>query len=248
MTTAAAPTLQALASSPVFEELLIRADRASVVASLARGMAHDLRGPLQTLTLLVDPHTDMLAGSEGSRLRTAVSDAVQHLADTISRFSQVYAPLDLEPAPVIVDDLLGYVSDLQQYQRGLPAVELELHLPGGLPPVRGTETHLRHLLLGLLLNAKEAMIERLEPRITVAASQADGMVQISLEDSGPGLDPRAQASAFEPFFTTRPGHLGIGLPVAQWLARRHGGSLALETGEGGGARAVLRLPSWRRGA
>lgn len=248
MTTAAAPIFQALASSPVFEELLIRADRASVMASLARGMAHDLRGPLQTLTLLVDPHADLLGGSEGARMRSAVSDAVQHLADTISRFSQVYAPLDLDPAPVIVDDLLGHVSKLQHYQRGLPPVEVELRLLGGLPPVRATETHLRHILLSLILNAKEAMIEQPESRITVSATATEDMVQISVEDSGPGVDARAQARAFEPFFTTRPGHLGIGLPVAQWLARRHGGSLALEAGDSGGARAVLRLPSWRRGS
>ena len=247
MTTAAAPTFQALASSPVCDELLFRADRAAVVASLARGMAHDLRGPLQTLTLLVDPHTDLLGGREGTRLRTAVSDAVQHLADTISRFSQVYTPLDLDPAPVIVEDLLSYVSGLQRYQRGLPAFEVELRLPGGLPPVHGTETHLRHILLSLLLNAKEAMVERVEPRVTVVAVAAEGMVQISVEDNGPGLDVRAQTSAFEPFFTSRPGHLGIGLPVAQWLAQRHGGSLALEAADGGGARAVLCVPSWQRG-
>jgi signal transduction histidine kinase len=238
--------LQGLSSSPVFEELLIRADRASVVASLARGIAHDLRGPLQTLTLLVDPHTDLLAGSEGMRMRAAVGDAVQHLADTVSRFSQVYAPLDLDPAPVIVEDLVNYISDLQRYQRGLPAVEIELRLAGGLPPVRGTEAHLRHLLLSLLLNAKEAMVERLDPRIVVAASGSEGWVRIVVEDNGPGLDPRALASAFEPFFSTRPGHLGIGLTVAQWLARRHGGTLELEPAEGGGTRAVLVLPSWRR--
>jgi two-component system sensor kinase FixL len=248
VTTAAAPTLEALASSPVFEELLIRADRASVVASLARGMAHELRGPLQTVTLRVDPHTDLIGGREGPRLRTAVNDAVRHLADTVSRFSEVYAPLDYEPSPAIIEDVLSYVSDLQSFQRGLPAVEVELRLPGGLPPVRGIEAHLRHILLSLLLNAKEAMVERVEPRIIVAATVEDGMVEVSVEDNGPGLDPRARASAFVPFFTTRPGHLGIGLTVAQWLGRRHGGSLALEPGESGGARAVLRLPSWRRGA
>ena len=247
MTTAASPTLLAFASSPVFEELLIRADRATVVASLARGMAHDLRGPLQTLTLLVDPYADLLVGSEGGRLRTAVSDAVQHLTETISRFSEVYSPVDPELSPVIVDDLLSYMSDLQRYQRGLPAVEVELRLPGGLPPMRGNEPHLRHLLLSLLLNAKEAMVEREEPRIVVAASGQGGMVQIIVEDNGPGLDSRARDAAFEPFFTTRPGHLGIGMTVARWLAERHGGSLALEPAEQGGARAVLSLPSWRHG-
>lgn len=205
MTIAAAPNLQALASSPIFEEVLIRADRATVVASLARGLAHDLRGPLQTLTLLVDPHADLLGGIEGTRLRTAVSDSIQHLADTVGRFGQVYASLDPEPAPVIVEDLLTYISELQRYQRGLPAVEVELHLSGGLPPVRAIESHLRHLILSLLLNAKEAMVEREEPRILMSAGIRDGAVQIIVEDTGPGLDEQVRVRAFEPFFTTRPG-------------------------------------------
>lgn len=245
--TTAAP-LQNLLSSPIAEDLLIRADRAAVMASLARGMAHDLRGPLQTLTLLADPQTDLLSGTDGGRLRGAVGDAVQHLADTVSQFSQVYGPHDGEASPVIIDDLLNCVSDLQRYQRGLPAVEIELRLPGGLPPVRGVDQELRHLLLGLLLNAKEAMVEREETRIMVAASLLEGDVRVVVEDNGPGLNERARRHAFEPFFTTRPGHLGIGLTVARWLAQRHGGALAVEGAESGGTRALLVLPSWRRGA
>src|SRR5690606_1984230 len=61
------------------EEVLIRADRAQVVASLSRGMAHDLRGPLQALTLLADPLADFPAGPGGAQLRQAVSESVQHL-------------------------------------------------------------------------------------------------------------------------------------------------------------------------
>lgn len=243
---ATAAHLQTLLSLPVAEDLLIRADRAAVMGSLARGMAHDLRGPLQTLTLLVDPQTDLLVSAEGGRLRGAVSDAVQHLAETIGRFSQVYGPPEGEASPIIVDDLLNYVSDLQRYQRGVPAVEIELRLPGGLPAVRGIEQDLRHILLGLLLNAKEAMVERGDSRITVAASLFEGDVRIVVEDNGPGLSERAQAVAFEPFFTTRPGHQGIGLTVARWLAQRHGGSLTLESAPSGGTRALLTLPSCRR--
>ena len=66
-------------------------------------MAHDLRGPLQTLTLMIDPHADLLSFPESGRLRGAMSTAVQHLTETISRFSQVYAPHDTEPVPLIVE-------------------------------------------------------------------------------------------------------------------------------------------------
>jgi signal transduction histidine kinase len=247
VTTAAVPALQHLQSAPQFEELLIRADRAAVVASLARGMAHDLRGPLQTLILLVDPHADLLSGSEPGRLRGAVGDAVQHLTETIGSFSEVYAPTGGEAAPVIVEDLLGYVADLQRYQRNLPAIEIELRLPGGLPPVRGEESTLRHLLLSLLMNAKQSMGHGQHGAVVLAATVAEGMVELRLEDNGSGMTAELRETAFEPFVTTRPGALGIGLTVSRWLARRHGGELTLAPSPRGGTAAIVALPTWRRG-
>lgn len=248
MTLPAAPALQSVVPPAVFEELLIRADRAAIVASLARGMAHDLRGPLQTLTLLVDPHADLLGGPEGARLRSSVGDAVHHLAETIACFSQVYSPPEDEPAPVIVDDLLAQVIELQSYQRGLPAVEVELTLQTGLPPVRGVETQLRHVLLSLLSNAKRALPGGEDGAIRLSATTApDGPVQIIVEDNGAGIAEPEWQRVFEPFHSTWPGHLGIGLTVARWLAERDGGSLRLEQLEGGWTGAVLALPCWRRG-
>jgi signal transduction histidine kinase len=236
----------AIASIPHYEELLIRADRSSIVSSLARGMAHDLRGPLQTLTLIVDPHADLLSGPEGNRVRAAVSGAVEHLSETIGRFSQVYAPPETEASPIIVEDLLNYVVDLQHYQRGQAAAEMELRLPGGLPPIRALETPLRHLILSLILNAKEALDDRTDGVITLAASLQGGMVRLTVEDNGPGLRADERARVFEPFYTSRPGHLGIGLPVARWLAERQGGSVMLEQSERGGVKAIVELQSWRR--
>ncbi len=244
--TATAPAHPALASGPHYQELLIRADRSAIVASLARGMAHDLRGPLQTLTLIVDPHADLLSGPEGNRVRAAVSGAVQNLSDTIGRFSQVYAPPDTDVSPIIVDDLLNYVMELQQYQRGAAAAEMELRLPGGLPPVRGLEIPLRHMLLSLILNAKEALGDRTDGIITLGAMVRDGLVLLSVEDNGPGIPEGDRARAFEPFRSARDGHLGIGLTVARWQAERQGGGLELGTSERGGLRATIALAAWRR--
>jgi signal transduction histidine kinase len=234
--------------SPQFQEALIRADRATVVATLARGIAHDLRGPLQTLNLLVDPHADLLANAEGARFRGAMSDSVRHLADTVSRFSQIYGPPDTEPAPVIVDDILGDVVDLQRYQRGLPAAEVDLRLAAGLAPVRGMEGHLRHLLLSLVINAKEALTGREDGQILLAAQAVDRAVVLTVEDNGEGLTPEGRRRAFEPFFSTRGDNLGLGLSVARWLAARQGGTVELCDGARVGTRVAVTLPVWRRGA
>lgn len=228
------------------EELLIRADRAQVIASLSRGMAHDLRGPLQALTLLADPNADLPAGPGGARLRQAVSESVQHLTDTVGRFSQIYAPREAEPAPVVVDDLLATLVDLQRYQRSLPAVQIRLELPGGLPPVKAVESDLRHLLLSLICNAKQALGARADASITLGAAKESGMVRLEVTDNGPGLGAAEREAAFQPFHPTHPGQLGIGLCVARMLAVRNGGTLELNAGPGGGIQALLRLPVWPR--
>lgn len=244
--TATASALSAIASGPHYEELLIRADRSAIVASLALGMAHDLRGPLQTLTLIVDPLDDLLSGPDGNRVRGAVSGAVQHLSDTIGRFSQVYAPPETEVSPLIVEDLLNHVVELQHYQRGQAAAEMELRLPGGLPPIRALETPLRHLLLSLILNAKQALDDRTDGLITLAAAFHDGSIRLSVEDNGPGISEADRSRVFEPFYSTRAGHLGLGLPVARWLAERQGGALTLEASERGGLKTTVELQVWRR--
>lgn len=238
--------LDLLESLPHFQEALIRADRATVVGSLARGMAHDLRGPLQTLNLLVDPHLDSLSQGEGSRFRAAMTNSVQHLANSISRLSQAFAPPDIEVTPVILADLLNSVVDLQAHQRGLQAAEMDLRLAVGLPPVRGLEGALRHVLLSLLINAKEALAEDEAARIVLEARTERDMVRLSVEDNGSGLLAEARSRAFEPFFTTRREHLGLGLSVARLLVSRQGGTIDLQDGVYGGTQAVLFLPAWHR--
>ncbi|HSB55561.1 MAG TPA: HAMP domain-containing sensor histidine kinase [Gemmatimonadales bacterium] len=242
-----APAVPAATTLLQHEELLIRADRTAVMATLARGMAHDLRGPLQTLTLMVDPHADVFGNPEGSRLMGAVSTAVQHLTETITRFSQVYAPIETEPAPLIADEIINYVWDLQRYQRGLTPAEVSLRVAPGLPPLRGIEYHLRHLLLSLILNAKQALQGRTDGQIVLAAELASPNIRLSVEDNGPGMNEESLQRAFEAFYTTREGSLGIGLTVARWLAERMGGQLTLEPGPYGGMNAVVLLPEWRRG-
>ncbi|HWA58326.1 MAG TPA: HAMP domain-containing sensor histidine kinase [Gemmatimonadales bacterium] len=242
-----APAVSAATTVLHQEELLIRADRTAVMATLARGMAHDLRGPLQTLTLMVDPHADVFGSPEGARLMGAVSTAVQHLSETIARFSQVYAPVETEPSPLIVEELLTYVSDLQRYQRGLAVTEMSLRITSGLPPVRGMESHLRHVLLSLIVNAKQALTDRADGQITLGAEQRGSEIRLSVEDNGPGMSEETLARAFEPFFTTREGGMGIGLTVGRWLTERMGGRLTLEPGRYGGMNAVVTLSEWRRG-
>lgn len=228
------------------QDLLIRADRAAVMATLTRGMAHDFRGPLQILTLLLDPHADILDEAESNRLRDALGAAVERLTRTIERFSQAYASTESEPAPLIVKEILHSVLELQKYQRGLVPAEVSLRIADSLPPLRGIEHHLRHVLLGLIVNAKQALQPRNQGEIVLAAESTGTEIRLSVEDNGPGISDGALTRAFEPFFTTREGHAGLGLTVGRWLTERMEGQLTLEPGANGGIKAVVTLPAWQR--
>ena len=79
--------------------------------------------------------------------------------------------------------------------------------------------------------------------VRIAARQNDGAVDLSVEDSGPGIDAEVANRVFEPFFTTKHDGTGLGLAIVQRLVEAHGGTVVIDgAAAGGGARVVVRLP------
>ena len=110
----------------------------------------------------------------------------------------------------------------------------------------GDSVHLQQVLLNLFVNAMEAMEKT--PRdaralsVKVGAAEV-GALEIAVSDSGPGIPPGESPRIFEPFHTTKPAGLGMGLAISRALVEGHGGRLRLEANEGGGATFVVSLPA-----
>jgi signal transduction histidine kinase len=126
------------------------------------------------------------------------------------------------------------------------AVRLLREEPGELPALRADPDLLCQVLLGLLANAAEAAGSG--GQISLEARAADGIVELGVADSGPGVPPDLRERIFEPFFTTRPRGTGLGLAVARQIVEAHGGRIVVGERPGGGARFTIRLPSAGRGA
>lgn len=145
------------------------------------------------------------------------------------------------PMEELVEDLV----DLHQAEAAAAGVKLQSRIEAaGL--VQGSPERLRRLLENLLSNAL-----RFSPpggTVTVGLRQARGLVQVWVEDQGPGIAPSERALVFERFWQADPArggaeHHGLGLSIARAIAQAHGGQLRAEEAPGGGCRMVLDLPS-----
>jgi signal transduction histidine kinase len=99
---------------------------------------------------------------------------------------------------------------------------------------------LRQVLLNLAKNAVEAAAP--SGHVDILVGESDQRSEVTVRDSGPGLDAEARERLFEPFFTNKPRGTGLGLAVSQTIARAHGGEIVAEPPGSGGACFVLRLP------
>jgi len=213
----------------------VRADRAVLTQSVARGLTHTLANVLQVLSFRKSPSVPRSPGDLGLAAARRVLLGVARPGESIV-------------GPVILGDVLNEVDDWQRCQTGLPPVPVRVTVAPGLPAARVCATHLRHALLDLVTNAKEAVAGRRDAEIRLVASAvAEGLV-VTAEDDGPGIPEGDLERVFEPFYSTKDQelHLGVGLTVARHLLARSGGTVTAETRDGArGARFVVRVPLWR---
>ena len=224
-------------------------NRLGTVAELSGSLAHELNGPLGAIVnnaraakrfLLHEP-------PEVKEVRASLADienSAERASLLIGRLRSVLRKDDFRTSAVDVAEVVKDAVQLVASEASRRRASLEVVLPQGLPPVDGDAVLLLQLLLNLLLNALDA-IEAQPPgkrRVSVRAVQNAGTLELSVTDSGPGFSQAARDSLFQPFFTTKPKGLGMGLAICRSIAEAHQGSVVAASGPEGGAVFRLTLP------
>lgn len=225
--------------------LRIAASRAALGSTVTRWLVHELRGPVQVLTLIPellesDGHSD----ASTLRMLHDGTAALERVALLFDEFLQ-RPPAEPVVAPVTVDALLQLMVRVGVAHRGDVQVLLD-PIPAGLPAVAAVEGWLPHCLGVLLVNAIESC-ETERARTVRLAARADGSsVVLTVHDDGPGFPDAVAAAAFAGC-STRPftgWPRGLGLPTARLVARAMGGDVEIAANFPGAVTVQLRLPAW----
>ena len=222
-------------------------ERYAEIASLAGGLAHEIRNPLSTIMLNLELMAEDLEATESQRERRmlqklqSVRRECDHLERILEDFLQFARVGALQPEPTDLNDVVREFIEFYQPLAAEQRVDLSPHLGTDLPAVLLDRRLWRQLLLNLSRNAAQAMPEGGVLELQTCARE--GSVLLEIIDNGQGMDPATQKRMFETFFSTRSQGSGLGLPTVRKIVEGHHGQIECESAVGRGTRFVITLPA-----
>jgi PAS domain S-box-containing protein len=222
--------------------------RVAMLPELSGALAHELNQPLAIIMSNAEAAQLLLQQDEPdlAEIRAILQDIVaadERAGEVILRLRQMlkrgHARREMQSLNLVVQGVLKFMrGDL--VRRG---VTVKLDLAPDLPGVAVDRVPMEQVLINLINNGCDAMAGNSpsERQLAIHTRCADGLVELAIADRGSGL-PETPARVFEPFYTTKPEGLGMGLPISRSIVVAHGGVLEASNNDGRGATFVLRLP------
>jgi len=222
----------------VAQASLVRKERLSAVGEMATVIGHELRNPLGASTNGLFLVRSRLGAYDDPEL-DGYLDLVERETSRAAALAEDLTAFMREREPVIVPlDLGAVVAEVLESTPPPPGIEVSA---GDLGiEVQADRAQLVQMLTNLITNGYQAMPDGGLLRVT--ETESDGFVEITVEDSGVGIDPAVAERLLEPFFTTKPTGTGLGLAIVKRFAEGHDGTVSIEGGPTGGARVTIRLP------
>lgn len=241
-------TLQARLLKSLLAEGRAQEARATMLEALSAALAHELNQPLASIVTSADaaarwldrPEPDLAEAR--ARLRRIASDG-HSAAAIIESLRRAFGRRPSLRDPVEVAALVREAVAQMRADARLAGVSLTVDIAGEVPPVRGDPVPLRQALLNLLANAIDAVagVQGGPRAIRVACSGRPGGVAISVADTGVGLGDGERL--FDPFYSTKPQGMGLGLMICRTVVEAHGGRVAARANTPRGAVFEIVLPA-----
>lgn len=247
-----------LALSKRAERRARSAERLAELGSMTSGLAHEIKNPLSTIGLNIQLLAESLGelaidADERGRLERRVGSLqreIERLKDILTDFLDFAGEKKLDPKPTDLNAMVGELADFFHPQADRQSVRLYV-TPADESVVAEVDGPLvKQAVLNLLLNALQAMGEPNEQsgtreiylRTEIAADGDHREARLRVADTGKGMDADTMASIFKPYFTTKSGGTGLGLPTSRRIVEEHGGRIEVHSELGRGTEFTLVFP------
>ena len=229
---------------------LAHANRLATVGQFTAELAHEIKQPIAAAATHAAAAVRWLRTQppnldEAQRALSYIVDDTQRTCDVIVRIRRLVTKTPISEGFLRVNDAIMEVMNLISGEVEKNAVSARAQLAESLPLIHGDTVQLQQVMLNLSINAIEAMSSGCGPReLSIeTGTDAQGNVLVAVRDSGPGLGPDALKQIFEPFYTTKPAGVGIGLSICRSIVEAHGGRLWVSENPVGGSIFQFSIPS-----
>jgi two-component system sensor histidine kinase HydH len=224
---------------------LRRTDKLAALGTLAAGVAHEVKNPLHALTLNLHLLQAELAAPDPSAAETkgyfgilrSEMDRIHHIVENFLRFSKPSIP---EVTSLNPHALLERVLSLTAFEAADHGVSIVTQFDPTLDSLLGDDGQLSQVFLNIVINALQAMPSG--GTLMVTTQRAGDWAEITVRDSGEGIQREILPHVFDPYFTTRPRGVGLGLAIAHRIVEGHQGTIDVESEVGKGTTMIIRLP------
>jgi two-component system, LuxR family, sensor kinase FixL len=238
--------------SATLRDELAHLGRIATLDALAGSLAHEINQPLTAVSANAEAALRLLSGQHAQQreLRAILSDILsdnQRAVAVLQRVRTLVKKNTPGYEPVDVNGTVGEIATLVKANADSRQILLDVELASSIDPVRGDRIQIQQVALNLLVNAFDAVqeCETTHRRVLLRTSQLEPWAVIDVIDQGGGVSDEALRKIFQPFHTTKPNGLGLGLSICRGIVTAHGGILEANRNPSRGMTFSARFPLWR---
>ena len=230
------------------EKRLYEAEHLSKVGQLASGIAHEIRNPLNYISLAIDHLKSEIipvCGEKQAELETLtdkIKEEVRRVNYMVINFMNYGRPLKLRKSSISYQEMIVKALPLLQDKLAEQRIEVVMELDPGLPPMLADRELLRNCLFNFITNAAQAMPDGGKITLGAKYDAETESFRLTFADQGLGIAPDEIPKIFQPYFTTKEAGIGLGLAITERIIREHGGEIAVESEIGTGTTFTVILP------
>ena len=237
--------VQKLREERALEEKLREAEHLSGIAQLGKSIAHEIRNPLNFISLSIDHLKTKYIPNQGEdkekfeSLITSIKHEIQRLNKLAGDFLDYGKSLRLTLQDVDIEGLINEVISLVSAKAEKDSIKISFQ-SGGLPKLSADPELIKTCIFNIIINAFQAMPDN--GTLTVTTKVSNGKAYIIIEDTGIGVSKENLPKLFDPFFSTKSTGLGLGLAMTKRVIEEHGGRADFQSTEGKGSTMTISLP------